>query len=528
MRSVTPITRKMLRQVRLHGLLADPRARGRSACSVGPSRRVASTSCSRSESPSSGVAALARARGARSPRAGRAAPRPARRRAVPSRSPPAPRPSGGSPTAPASRAPQDLVAIREGRQHDDGHVRLASAAIAPGRRDAVEHRHLEVHEHDVGLRDSKAELDGLRPLAAAPTSSTSSNVARRLRRGPLRTTAWSSAIRTSDHAGGTSSANDVPSSGRRADIEPAVRHAPRAPREARGRRGPRLAPALAVVGVRSRRRRPRSRAARPRRRRFTETVTRCARGMPLGVTERLRGGPIDDPLGIARRGRARGRPSSWVVRRPAHATARARSPSAASSPLARRFGGWMSTRRERSWRIDVSRAARPHAARVSRATVDALGLRCGARASMRSRQDPGRRPSWSSAAIRRRSSAEASTARTSNASRSAWRAAAACGRGATRAGTWTTQRRTRLAEEERRERHPDAAAGRRDGAPALVGLEQERRSVGGADRQVDLVQIALPALVSVLGACEIAQRRLRGPRPQHVELRRRRAGTVHR
>ena len=73
-------------------------------------------------------------------------------------------------------------------------------------------------------------------------------------------------------------------------------------------------------------------------------------------------------------------------------------------------------------------------------------------------------------------------------------------------------------EEKRSERHPDAAAARRDGAPALVGLEQERRSVGGPDRQVDLVQIALPALVSVLGACEIAQRRLGGPRPQHVEL----------
>ena len=73
-------------------------------------------------------------------------------------------------------------------------------------------------------------------------------------------------------------------------------------------------------------------------------------------------------------------------------------------------------------------------------------------------------------------------------------------------------------EHERGERHPDAAPGRRDGAPALVGLEQEWRAVGRADRQVDLVEVALTALVAVLGAREVGQGRVRGSRPQHVEL----------
>ncbi len=74
------------------------------------------------------------------------------------------------------------------------------------------------------------------------------------------------------------------------------------------------------------------------------------------------------------------------------------------------------------------------------------------------------------------------------------------------------------AEQERCERHPDAAPGGRDRAPPLVRLEQERRPARGADREVHLVQVALPALVPVLGSREIAQRRLRGARLQHVEL----------
>ena len=55
-------------------------------------------------------------------------------------------------------------------------------------------------------------------------------------------------------------------------------------------------------------------------------------------------------------------------------------------------------------------------------------------------------------------------------------------------------------EQERGEREPDPAPGRRDRAAALIGLEQQRRPVRRADRKVDLVQAALPSLESVLRA----------------------------
>ena len=74
-------------------------------------------------------------------------------------------------------------------------------------------------------------------------------------------------------------------------------------------------------------------------------------------------------------------------------------------------------------------------------------------------------------------------------------------------------------EQERREGEPDPAARRCDGSPPLVRLEEQRRSVRRPDREVDLVQTALPLLESVLGPAEVASLRLGSARPQRFELR---------
>ena len=106
--------------------------------------------------------------------------------------------------------------------------------------------------------------------------------------------------------------------------------------------------------------------------------------------------------------------------------------------------------------------------------------------------------------MRRRSSSEASTARTSSISRSCWlRRRRRASRQAS--GTWTSQRRTRLASRSAGEGEPDPAARRGDGSPALVRLEEQRRPVRRPDREIDLVQAALALLESVLGPVEVAE-----------------------
>ena len=73
--------------------------------------------------------------------------------------------------------------------------------------------------------------------------------------------------------------------------------------------------------------------------------------------------------------------------------------------------------------------------------------------------------------------------------------------------------------EETRERQPDPPPGRGYGIAALVRLEEERRAVGRADREIDLVEIAVAALEPVLRAVEVAQLRARGGAgTQHVAL----------
>ncbi len=74
-------------------------------------------------------------------------------------------------------------------------------------------------------------------------------------------------------------------------------------------------------------------------------------------------------------------------------------------------------------------------------------------------------------------------------------------------------------EQEGCERHPDAPSGGRNGARALVRLEEQRRPVRRADGEVDLVEAPLALLEAVLGAREIAQLGPCAAGAEHVELR---------
>ena len=88
---------------------------------------------------------------------------------------------------------ENSLAVRERRQDDDGDFGLLG--LDPPRcLDAVDHRHLEVHEHDIRPL-AGAERDRALAVLASPTSSTSSNVESSCA-SPWRTTAWSSAITT--------------------------------------------------------------------------------------------------------------------------------------------------------------------------------------------------------------------------------------------------------------------------------------------------------------------------------------------
>ena len=129
----------------------------------------------------------------------------------------------------------DPRAVGERRQHD--HRRLRALGEDAARRlDAVEDRHVEVHQHDVGRQPRGTARRPRRRRRRSPTSSTSSS-AEISRPSPSRMTPWSSASSDADHRAGTSSSTVVPSPGRRADRQRAVAPARRGPRAASGRRG---------------------------------------------------------------------------------------------------------------------------------------------------------------------------------------------------------------------------------------------------------------------------------------------------
>ena len=99
---------------------------------------------------------------------------------------------------------------------------------------------------------------------------------------------------------------------------------------------------------------------------------------------------------------------------------------------------------------------------------------------------------------------EASIARASSRSRSSW---PRCSRRASAyaSGTWNSRSTSSAAEQRRRERAQEPRGARAHRAEALVGLEQHRRAVGRADRRVRLQQLALLALVAVLGLGQVAE-----------------------
>ena len=97
-----------------------------------------------------------------------------------------------------------------------------SATIAARRLDPVHHRHLEVHQHDVGRR-RPAELDRLGAVRGR-----ADQLHVRLRRdhaGRARraATPWSSASGDADHRDGTSSSTRVPAPSRELIVERAAR-----------------------------------------------------------------------------------------------------------------------------------------------------------------------------------------------------------------------------------------------------------------------------------------------------------------
>ncbi len=73
-------------------------------------------------------------------------------------------------------------------------------------------------------------------------------------------------------------------------------------------------------------------------------------------------------------------------------------------------------------------------------------------------------------------------------------------------------------DEQRRQGEPDAPPGRRHRTLALVGLEEQRRAVRGAHREVHLVERALASFVAVLRPGEVAELRPGRSGAQDVEL----------
>ena len=163
MRSVTPICWKTLREVRLDGLLADPELAGDQL--VRQALRDAASSTSRSRSVSSTAAARGAARGAQHG---------ARRLRVERRL----APRGGADAADQLVGLGVLEQVADGAGVERGEdasrsendvstttcARLGRSRIAARRLDAVEVRHREVHQHDVGAGLGGDELTRLRAV----------------------------------------------------------------------------------------------------------------------------------------------------------------------------------------------------------------------------------------------------------------------------------------------------------------------------------------------------------------------------
>ena len=327
----------------------------------------------------------------------------------------------------------DPLASRR-RTSAPGRRRAARPTIGPGRLDPVDAGHLQVHQHDVGPRSPapprppRRRRRPCRPprcpgrrRAAAP--------------GPARTTAWSST--TTTRIGSRSSRSHVQS--HRRALPRAVSHVER------GR--PRRRPGWPGRAARSARRAAGSARSKPRpssatSRRDAAAAPRDAHVQPARAA---RGGwrcapPPARPARPVRRSRRarRRRPSTETSSR-----APGRRP-VPSGPRARRRA------RRRRARAGGSRPAASAAAAATRAASGRASRGCGPapRAWRRSaavsecsaNAVPARSwttPSWRSRAIRRRSAADASTARTSSRSRSR----------AARSGGWSARdhRRRRAA-----------------------------------------------------------------------------------
>ena len=94
---------------------------------------------------------------------------------------------------PGPQGVEEVVVAVEGREHDDpAEVRRDDR---PGRLDAVHHRHLHVHEDDVGCELARRGDGRARRSATSPTTSMSSSTDSIIVK-PDRTRCWSSTMST--------------------------------------------------------------------------------------------------------------------------------------------------------------------------------------------------------------------------------------------------------------------------------------------------------------------------------------------
>ena len=413
---------------------------------------------------------------------------------------------------------EDPRAVGERRQHEHRASRAARrrSAASPRSRRAAACRGPSARR--------RAPARRARSTASAPSAAVADELdVRPARRSagprPSRITPWSSASRTRImrrhlHLDGRSLAR---ARSRTASVAAGLRR--RGPRAASGRRGPRSrrraalggVEAAAVVGAR----------AHAPRGRVTSTLTCDAlrRARARCAAPRARRG---------RRARRRARPSvrrRASSRSPPPRSGLSRSSSAGSRPADSRRGGWISTssvRRSRTpWR---RRAIASRSTRASLVVAAPAGLaRPAARARTRRRRGPARR---------RRAGRRRSAGARGRTPRSRCSAAARARRGRAAAGARAT---TRAA--------PGRAAAR--ASPPISGgasaPQQPRRA--GADRRrsagrsrtapgvpsgvridrVRLEQLALLALVAVLGLVEVAELGVRAARLEQLLLVRRRA-----
>ncbi len=185
--------------------------------------------------------------------------------------------------------------------------------------------------------------------------------------------------------------------------------------------------------------------------------------------------------------------------------------------------GRREVRRDGSRRAACADRARPGAAARSSPAArwtprDRRGVRADSASGASPKATPARSwttPSWRSAAIRRRSWVDASTALSSRSSRSR---CPLCRRRAIdhASGTWKSSSTSRPATSGGCECAQQPLAARADRAEALVDLEQHRRPVGCADRRVRLEQLSGRPFELVLRPAEIAQLGLRAAGPQQL------------